>query len=422
MKYFKLFEDWSDESLNEKANSFAIKLINLSDGKLDGGAGSVKKGMRFKNIADWTYPEMEEFLKNHYDDVIPLKIGNGPYETHSGSGIYPGWFVTDRETDIRGKVLLAEIRGAGKHEDPVIQDVNNYFISRDESDLKTSESKTIIGKMKALLGDDLDGFQCASKDIEDRNSFANKWKRITMQLCKKELGVRSFKQDNYNPADIVIWRLSQGEEKSILSGSIRSSDNALRKLTQEGKIWPISLKAGGGKWEEYNISESAEKDFGKISRVRITDKTISVYGDGTEWIRISGQGKKNISYEVQIPGSNGQGGKCPAAWWRDNMLKKENLSIQKYFNNKYPQSKDEWIASFEKICKELKINFEDGAKGKRLFPDSLGEEGFKILLAQSKNDDSYSNIINMGTKAISAALMPTAKNDLEKGSPFYKLG
>jgi hypothetical protein len=118
----------------------------------------------------------------------------------------------------------------------------------------------------------------------------------------------------------------------------------------------------------------------------------------------------------------GQGGKCPTAWWRDNMLKEEKLSIQKYFKNKYPQSKDEWIISFEKICKELGVDFEDGVKGNRLKPDSLGEEGFKILLATTKNENSYSYCINMGMKTISAALMPTATNELQRGSPFYKLG
>lgn len=416
MKYFKLFEDWDDGSINEGASKFAKKLINLSDGALDGGST-----YRFKNIAEWTHPKMEEFLKKHYDNVIPLILGRGPKETHSGSTIYPGWFITDRETAEVKKVLLASSsRGAAKHEDPVVNDLNNYFQTRDEGDLKTSESKTIIEKMKGVLGDDLDGFQCAGKGEKD--TFANDWEHTTMQLCKTELGVRSFKQDNYNPADILIWRLSEKEKNSLLTGSIRTSDNTLRKLVQSNKIWPISLKAGGGNWTEYNISKSAEKDFGKISRVRITAAGIAVYGSGSDWIRISGQGSKSISYEVQVPGSMGQGGKCPTAWWRDNMLKEEKLSIQKYFKNKYPQSKDEWIVSFEKICKELGIDFEDGVKGNRLKPDSLGEEGFKILLATTKNENSYSYCINMGMKTISAALMPTATNELQRGSPFYKLG
>ena len=126
MKFFKLFNDWDGMSLNENITKFATKLINLSDGALDGGSS-----YRFKNVAGWSHPEMEEFLKTHYDNVIPLKIGNGPKETHSESSIYPGWFVTDKETGETKKVLLADAsRGASKHEDPVIQNINDYFETR----------------------------------------------------------------------------------------------------------------------------------------------------------------------------------------------------------------------------------------------------------------------------------------------------
>jgi len=423
MKYFKLFEDWNGKLLHKDVNKFAAKLVNLSDGKLDGGSSGRSPGYRFKNTGDWEKKEMEDFLNKHYDSVIYLPSGQDK-QTNSGSSRFPGWWITDRDTLETKKVLLTNaVAGAEKHEGPVIDQLNQYFESGDDSIL-SGQSKTIVDIMLAHKNiQDLDGFQCAGKGTDDTTSFAKQWNDITKALSEQALGnPPRFSQDTYNPADIMIWRFDKGEESYIIGASdIRSSDNALRKFVKEGKVWPISLKAGSSKWGEYNITKSAEVKYGNIKSINIISSGVSVEHKKGDGIRISNQGGGSVSYEVKVKESGGQGGKCPVAWWRDNMLNTLGTSLEQHFSTEYPNNDKEWINVIEKFCKDRDISFKGNANIKMKHAELL-PSAFKLLLAYSKEEDQYSFCINLGTKAISAPLMVSAKNNLQRGSPFYKLG
>ena len=406
MKYFKLFEDWDDESINEGVSKFANKLVNLSDGKL-----AVNAGYRFKNLDDWTPEEMETFLKQHYIKVKSLPIGKPASAGLSGSSKYPGWSITDTETKETKTVLLAVAQSAQeKFEDPLVQELNDYFEDADDSKL-SSQSKAIINQIKKKTKD-IFVFIADSKDSKT-NNFASNWKQITAKLGMAATGDPRFKQDSYNPADILVWNLTTGEENSILNkGNIGSLNTEFRKYVKHGKIWPISLKAGGTNWEAFNIYKPAAKKYGDIKTISITPTSIQINQKLPYGLRISNQGTSNVSWEVRIKGSGGQGGKVSKAYWADLMLKDFGIK---------PSLDTITIEDIDILAKTLDISVEDRTKTKGISHNQILTSCYDLLLSYQKNRDVYSLVLNLGTKAISPALVSN-KKPLDQGSPFYKLG
>lgn len=408
MKFFKLFENWDGESINEaqkKLTKFDQKLLDLSNGMV----GPHSKAARFKNVSNSTPDQFEAFLKQHYKDVKSLPIGKGPGQ--SGSSKYPGWSITDPDTKITKVVNLASASSAQeKYEDPLVQELNDYFEDGDDSKL-SSQSKAIVAQLKKK-NKDLTLFKADSKDSNE-NNFAKNWKSKSKQLGKAATKDPRFSQDSYNPADILVWNLTPSEENSILGNSDLSSlDKALRKYVKAGKVWPISLKAGTNKWAEFNITSPAAENYGKIESIGITPSGIVINQKSPYGLRISNQGTNSVSWEVKIKGSGGQGGKVSKAFWGSNMLNQYKIKQP----NKHITAKD-----IESLGESLGIPVEDRTKGKKISHEEILSSCYDLLLAYQKDNDVYSLVLNLGTKAISPALISN-KNPLEQGSPFYKLG
>ncbi len=219
MKFFKLFENWNGESVNEaqkKLTQFDQKLLDLSNGMV----GAHSKATRFKNVSNSTPDQFEAFLKQHYKDVKSLPIGKGPGE--SGSSKYPGWSITDPDTKVTKVVNLASASSAQeKYEDPLVQELNDYFEDGDESKL-SSQSKAIVAQLKKK-NKDLTLFKADSKDSNENNFAKNSYDIID---------IKKNKESKCGITQTIIRNLKKSEK----------SKKRRRRRTRRTRILPNNLK------------------------------------------------------------------------------------------------------------------------------------------------------------------------------------